>query len=273
MNKSRYSRRSLIQTVTAAAGVFPFLAKGGVLGQGTGARSIGMSGTVIGGKGKSKESGKTGREKFYDPVQKEFEGWPVMVDPKLLQKKHEETASRAFEALENHLQRVKYIMPQRSLAKLQQLGIWIELDNSGLSNMQYHPDRNWLIGHGQDPRLAKHVHIPHASRLYERHMWVKHPYVVLHELAHAYHDQVLGFDHPGIRETFRRAKESGSYDKVLLYTGKRVQHYAMTNHKEYFAETSEAYFGVNDFYPFVRAELKEHDPDAFSLMQEVWGPI
>ncbi len=270
MSKSRYSRRSLIQTLAVGAGVFPFLSNDAVLGKGTGARSVEASETVKGGKDKSNDGGKN---KFYDPVQKEFEGWPVKVDPKLMEEEHEETASRAIEALENHLQRVKYIMPEKSLAGLRQLGIWVELDNPKLSNMQYHPDRGWLINNGHDPRLAKHVHIPHASHLYSQHMWAKQPYVVLHELAHAYHDQVLGFDHPGILEAYKRAKESGSYDNVLLYTGKRTRHYAMTDHKEYFAETSEAYFGVNDFYPFVRAELKEHDPAGFSLMEEIWGEI
>jgi hypothetical protein len=39
---------------------------------------------------------------------------------------------------------------------------------------------------------------------------------------------------------------------------------------EYFAESSEAYFGTNDFYPFVRAELKAHDPEMFKLVGELW---
>ena len=42
---------------------------------------------------------------------------------------------------------------------------------------------------------------------------------------------------------------------------------------EYFAESTEAYLGVNDFYPFVRAELKQHDPDMYELMTEIWGKI
>ena len=49
-----------------------------------------------------------------------------------------------------------------------------------------------LIAHGHDPRLVKHVHIPHAHRLYARGTWAKHPYVVLHELAHAYDCQDNG---------------------------------------------------------------------------------
>jgi dipeptidyl-peptidase-4 len=139
--------------------------------------------------------------------------------------------------------------------------------------MQYHPDRGWLIGHGHDPRLAKHVHIPRAADLYAPATWAKHPYCVLHELAHAYHDQVLGFENPEVEKVYDAAKEKKLYDEVLLYTGQKVRHYALTNPKEYFAETTEAYFGVNDFYPFVRAELKEHDPAGFALMETVWGKV
>jgi hypothetical protein len=29
----------------------------------------------------------------------------------------------------------------------------------------------------------------------------------------------------------------------------------------------------NDFYPFVRAELKQHDPVLHDLLEEIWGPI
>jgi hypothetical protein len=46
--------------------------------------------------------------------------------------------------------------------------------------------------------------------------------------------------------------------------------YAITNVKEYFAECAEAYFGVNDFYPFNKAELKEHDPDMYDLLTDIW---
>ena len=53
----------------------------------------------------------------------------------------------------------------------------------------------------------------------------------------------------------------------------KVRHYALTNHKEYFAEGTEAYFYRNDFYPFVRAELKEHDPELHELLVEIWGSL
>jgi hypothetical protein len=101
---------------------------------------------------------------------------------------------------------------------------------------------------------------------------LKHPAVILHELVHAYHHQILGFDEPRIKAAYDGAMKAGLYDKVLLYTGQTVRHYAATNHMEYFAEGSEAYFYRNDFYPFVRAELEEYDPVLHDLLEDIWGP-
>lgn len=213
------------------------------------------------------------KKHFYDPVEKNIEGWTVAVDPQLLEGEGAEEGAKALKALANHLQRIGYILDDERLAELQKRRIWIERDNPGIKGMQYHPDRGWLVGHGLDPRLAKHVHIPQAGELLKRRVWAKHPYVILHELAHAYHDQVLSFDQPDIVAAYNAAKERGIYEKVLLYTGKEVRHYSLTNHKEYFAESTESYLGVNDFYPFVRAELKQHDPDMHALMQKFWGEI
>lgn len=99
------------------------------------------------------------------------------------------------------------------------------------------------------------------------------PWMVFHELAHGYHHQFLdrGFDNAELRAAFERAKESKAYENVLRASGRRERHYALTNPQEYFAEASEAYFGTNDFYPYVRAELREHDPDGCDLLARLWA--
>src|SRR5687767_13765199 len=208
-----------------------------------------------------------------DPVDRTIAGWTVRLDPQLLLPVNRDAGERAIEALENHLQRVAYVVPEDRLEKLRAIPIRLDLHHPKLAAMQYHPSREWLEQNGFDPRLAKHVHLPRAADLLERHTWAKHPYVVLHELAHAYHDQVLGFDHARVEAAYRSARERGIYESVLLYTGERVRHYALTDAKEYFAELTEAYLGVNDFYPFVRAELKEHDPEMHRLLEDIWGPL
>ena len=79
-----------------------------------------------------------------------------------------------------------------------------------------------------------------------------------------------GYHYRGRADTFYKI---GIYEKVLLYNGNKVRHYGLKDHKEYFAEGTEAYLHRNDFYPFVRAELKEHDPELHDLLAEVWGPL
>jgi len=211
-------------------------------------------------------------KKRFDPVLKEIEGWRVFVEPALLEGAYAEEGKRALTMLANHLQRIKILMLPDRLKKLQQIGIWIEHRHPRLGAMQYHPSKEWLVGHGYDPRLAKKVHITRAAELFSRRQMLKHPAVVLHELAHAYHDQFLGFDNPEIIAAYRKAKAAGIYENVLIYTGKRGRHYGLTNHKEYFAEGTEAYLYRNDFYPFVRAELQEYDPTLDKLLEKIWGP-
>lgn len=57
----------------------------------------------------------------------------------------------------------------------------------------------------------------------------------------------------------------------LVQVVHKVPAYAAENHKEDFAEASEAFFGANDFYPFVRVELRRHDPEMEALLGRLWG--
>ena len=203
-----------------------------------------------------------------------MEGWTVSVDVTLLPGgKNATVGGPALKMLENHLQRIAILLPEEPLAKMRTCGIRIEHQHPELGSMQYHPGADWLVSRGYDPKLNKMVHIPQAKNLLSRGQLLKHPAVILHELAHAYHDQILGFEEPRILKCYKDAMGRGDYDKVMLYTGKMVEHYAATDHKEYFAEATEAYLYRNDFYPFVAAELQKHDPAVFALMEDIWGKL
>ena len=103
------------------------------------------------------------------------------------------------------------------------------------------------------------------------------PNFTLHELAHGYHDRVLpdGFGNAEIKAAYERAKAGGRYERVEQRFGDgrsaTVRAYAMTNPQEYFAECTEAFFSTNDFFPFTRKELAEHDPAMFEPAQEALG--
>jgi hypothetical protein len=205
---------------------------------------------------------------------RQVEGWTVRVDDRLLAaaaRPDAELGARALRFLEVKLSEIKLVVPPARVAELQQIPIVLDLTCGGLGPMQYHPSAAWLKANGYPAELAKCVHLPRAADVVTRRNVREQPWVILHELAHGYHDRVLGFDDPRVTEAYRRFKESGRGERVLLHDGRRVRHYALTDHKEFFAEMTEAYFGANDFYPFNRAELREAEPDILALMSAIWG--
>jgi hypothetical protein len=162
-------------------------------------------------------------------------------------------------------------VPAEAVEKLRQIPIWVELNESHHQCMAYHPDAGWLRKHNMNPEKAGCVEIANANNFLA---WtIDQPWMVLHEYAHGYHDRFLpkGFDNPEVLAAYQHAKDAELYDAVLRRGGKVERAYAMTNQMEYFAEDSEAFFGTNDFFPFVSVELRRHDPQMYDLLTRLWG--
>lgn len=86
--------------------------------------------------------------------------------------------------------------------------------------------------------------------------------IVLHELLHAYNDQVLpgGFKNPDIMKYYRRGKElwpAGSY--------------MLTNDREFFAVTASVYlFGNIVRPPYSRAQLRAKQPAYYQWLAQLF---
>jgi len=200
-----------------------------------------------------------------------LDGWTVHIDNRLLAGGPDaDLGQRAIRLLGDRLFAIKLVVSADKVQRLQQVPIWLDRSHGNLKPMQYHPSAGWLLSNGYSTNLAKCVHIPDAEWFMTPEHYTKQPWAVLHELAHAYHDQVLGFDHAGIKVAWKHVVDSGHFDSVLHIFGHKEKHYAPTNQKEFFAEMTEAYFGVNDFYPFNRAELKQAEPEVLDLLRNIW---
>jgi hypothetical protein len=202
---------------------------------------------------------------------RQLEGWTVHVDDRLLSDPNRELGDRAVRLLSNQLYYIALVVPADKVVRLRQVPIWLDLTHGSLRNPQYHPSRAWLKEHGFDAALAKCVHIPDAAYFCEARFQYEQPCAVLHELAHSYHDQVLGFEDPQILEAWHKFVESGKYKSVLSISGQMRRHYALTDQKEFFAEMTESFFGHNDFYPFNAVELRRDEPELFALLEKIWG--
>ncbi len=204
---------------------------------------------------------------------RKIEGWTVHIDQRLVDGTDKPLGDHALRILANRLYDIQHALPDDKVERLRQVPIWIDRHHGKLRPAQYHPSVGWLKGNGYSEKLAKCVHIPDAADFAGLHHQRVQPWSVLHELAHAYHDQVLGFDHPEVEAAWARFRDSGKYKKSLHINGSLVSHYALTNAKEFFAEMTEAFFGQNDFFPFNRAELKKEEPETFALLEKIWGTV
>jgi hypothetical protein len=203
------------------------------------------------------------------------EGWTVLVDDRLLGEDKAET-EKALGLLRLQLKEIVRVIPTLAVAKLREVTLWFSPEYPNAKpRAEYHPGAGWLRENGRNPAMAKGVEFTDV-RDFEKEM-NRMPNFTLHELAHAYHDRVLpnGFDNAEIKAAFQRAKASRSYDKVERWFGNGrpntfERSYAMTSPMEYFAESTEAFFSRNDFFPFTREELKRHDPEMAKLLVRLW---
>lgn len=200
-----------------------------------------------------------------------IEGWTVHVDDRLLREK-EELGDLALRLLSNQLFQVAFHLPESKVEKLQTVKIQLDLTHGKLTSAQYHPSRSWLRTNGYSESLAKCVHLPDAAGFTSKNLHRTQPWVVLHELAHAYHDQFIegGFENQAIKDAWQKTVDNGKYLSTLHIDGRETKHYALTNQMEFFAEFSETFFGMNDFFPFNRGELKKDAPEIEALLQTIW---
>jgi len=205
-----------------------------------------------------------------------IEGWRVLVDENLL-KQEKAATEKAVELLRIQLKEIVRTVPGPAVAKLREVTLWFSSEYFGVRPCaEYHPGIDWLRENDRNEAMVKGVEFTNV-RIFEEET-KRMPNFTLHELAHAYHDRVLpdGFENSEIKAAYQRAKASGLYDKVERWFGNgrpntQERAYAMSSPIEFFAESSEAFFSRNDFFPFTRDELKRHDPETEQLLCRLWG--
>jgi hypothetical protein len=195
----------------------------------------------------------------------ELRGFRIEIEAAL---RAEDLGRAALELLSTRLYDIERAVPAEALAKLRTIPLVLDRAHPVAPCACYHPSPEWLRGNGHDPRLAKKVHFANAANFLE---WTREqPWMVLHELAHGYYDQHLP-DKSALVAAFERLEQGGRLESVLRWSGARERHYALSNPDEFFAEGTESWFGVNDYHPFVRAELVELDRDWAEAVRAAWG--
>lgn len=200
-------------------------------------------------------------------VQRKIMGFAVLIHREVLA--HPAEATDALRELEKQIRQILRAVPPEPLRELRRVRIWLEWENQPNGAAEYHPSAEWLREHGYNPQKAGGIEINNARNFVK---WSRgeQPWMLLHELAHAYHHQVLGYENRMVLIAYQHAMRRGLYEQVEYIRGGTQKAYATTNVQEYFAELSESYFGKNDFYPFTREELARHDLIGYRMMERAW---
>ncbi|MGL4554270.1 MAG: hypothetical protein ACRC33_24160 [Gemmataceae bacterium] len=196
-------------------------------------------------------------------------GFTVLIHPEVIADRKVHAA--VTEEIGRQLRDLSGYMPDGKLRRLREVRVWVEHRQKGaVSTAEFHGSASLLRELGSNPDKEGDIEVSRAGQFVEV-CRREQPYGLLHEFAHAHHHHVLGKDHQGVKAAYRQAIDRGLYDAVKHVSGVRKRAFASTNDLEYFAELTEAYFGKNESYPFVRADLKRHDPVGHALMVEAWG--
>ena len=205
-----------------------------------------------------------------------IEGWRVLIDQRLLSDNQAAT-EKALNLLTIQLREIVAKVPAPAVTKLRNVTLWFSPQYSNVTaKAEYHPGAEWLREHNRNPDMVRGVEFTNIDKFESETR--RMPNFTLHELAHAFHHGFLqdGFENTAIKTAFDGAKAKGAYDKVERWNGTaraaaKERAYAMVNQMEYFAETTEAFFSRNDFFPFTREELKRHDPEMHDLLVKLWA--
>ena len=208
-------------------------------------------------------------------VTRKVSGWTLNIQRQLLECQPA-PIEHAIELLKRQLDEIVRVIPAKAVGELQKVPLYFSPPYAGhRARAEFHPGAGWLRQNGRDPAMAKGVEFTNIDT-FEQEM-DRMPNFALHELAHSYHDRVIagGFDNPEIKKAYEHAKAAGHYERVKRWHGNGKpdtveRAYAMTNPQEYFAESTEAYFVRNDFFPFNREELERVDPEMAALLKKLW---
>jgi hypothetical protein len=202
-----------------------------------------------------------------------IEGFKVLVNQATLDADVSQFERKPLDVLALELGMIAKMFPEKTLKLLRNLLIWVEWDEqTALANgrvgnalaVYYGGHQRQMLREGKHPLKARTVMVLSMKGLTREHQPKTDSgrCVLLHEIAHAVHDQILGTDNAAIKAGYRLAMERNLYDKSL---------YVATNEAEFFAETTCMYFNQCGYFPKTRAELKKHDPATFKMQENIWG--
>ncbi|HMP98434.1 MAG TPA: hypothetical protein PKC24_01545 [Cyclobacteriaceae bacterium] len=206
-------------------------------------------------------------------ISHQLHGFEVLINKSALYDYQQTTDSALMQLKKDLLKITKFKMTKSALDSLRTVRIFIDWD-TGHHSLQVHNNEDWLIQNGYILEKTNQMEISNIKN-YMAYRNQNQPYVVMHEMTHAFHNRLSEADKVLIKNTYEKAMQKNLYQSVRYHHGdgnyeSEVPAYAGTDEFEYFAEITVAYFGLCNFYPFNRKDLKKYDNAGYKLVRLIW---
>ena len=210
---------------------------------------------------KATAKGKAGNEPVEGYKKQTIEGFTVLVNDEVFAEGTEKYARKPLDVLALELGMVAKLLTPKAVETLRRLTIWVEWDEKvSLTNgregfataVYYGGSQASVWKDGLHPLKAGNITVLSLKSLTEEHQPKTDSgrCVLLHEMAHAVHYQLLGQESPALKAAYQQAMQRHLYEK---------ERYLCTNEVEFFAEATCAYFNQLDYFPRTRDDLRSHD--------------
>lgn len=126
-------------------------------------------------------------------------------------------------------------------------------------------------GNNTSPRFNDSVVVRSVSDYLTHYTETRATQTAFHELSHAYYYYHWRKIYRNLRAAFENAQANKLYQNVNSDSGRVLkQAYAMSDHREYFAELAKIYHLGNYYYPFNRKELRDYDPLGYEMIEKAF---
>ena len=189
-------------------------------------------------------------------------GWTVYISSAFAKEPAKRNAILA--KLKSQTAYVANRVSSKHLRVLRKSDIWVEADRHYRSLARYHGSKGEIFQENLNPQKYRDIEV------FGNFARVRHPSLVLHELAHVYQDRKLNWYDAKIKRIF--AKFEKRFAKAKDRCGvTRTKAYALTHDGEFFATFTEAWFGKTCTYPHDRETIRKSHPEMYAVLAKVWG--
>ncbi len=188
-------------------------------------------------------------------------GWTVLVSSRFANQPREQQA--ILRKIQAQTAFIVKTLPAKQVRVMRKADIWVEPDSHWRALARHHVSKAEIYQEGLN--VAKYRDI----EIFGRFAKLRHPTLLLHELAHVYHDRGLGFQDRRIERLYEGFRASMPTAKDRCGVPQRA--YALHSHSEFFATFTEAFFAKTCSYPYNRDTIRKSHPQMFAFLSKVWG--